>query len=152
MMPGPRVAIVMALLAAAGVVSCTDLQSPVDPTPDSLWDASLTPLATTPDPDAPLVTGQAAAVVQNGRTETGIEVNGLEATAHWGLFEGSCAQPGPVVANLTDYPTLSPDAPSAETLLDTELSRTGSYNVRVGSDPDGSSTIACGELVLREEV
>lgn len=151
-MPGRRVTVVIALLGAAGVVGCTDLESPVDLTPDSLWDASLTPFVTTPDPDAPLVTGQAAAVVQNSRTETGIQVNGLEATARWGLFEGSCREPGSMVGNTADYPTLSPDAPSAEALLGTELSRTGSYNVRVGSDPGGSSAIACGELVLREEV
>lgn len=151
-MPGRQMAAVVALLGAVSVVACTDLESPVDLGPDSLWEASLAPLATAPDPDAPLVTGQAAAVVQNGRTETGVQVNGLQGSAGWGLFEGNCRQPGALVGNVDNYPGLSPDAPSAETLLETELSRTGSYNVRVGSDPDGGSTIACGELVLRDEV
>lgn len=142
-------AFTVGLLVATALLACTDLESPADLAPDSIWEAELTPLVSAPTPDAPVVSGRAGAVVQNGRTTVGILLNGIEEPLQWGLFQGSCRQPGARVGTADAYPTLSPEQTSAEVSLATELSRSGSYHVRAGPDPDGTDAVACGELVRR---
>lgn len=149
--PAPARGIAVAVLAAV-VGGCVDLNSGVDLGPDSIWEASLTARVTSPDPDVPRVTGQAAAVVQNGVTEVGVTLEGLESTLYWGLYRGSCAQPQALVGPTEAYPVVTPSDPSVQTRLAGELDRAGSYHVRAGPNADGSSPVTCGELVARDDV
>lgn len=142
----------LGLLLSVAMVGCADLESPLELGPESIWEASLFAVASSPAPDAPTVTGQAGAVVQGGRTEVGILLEGLDSTVHWGVFRGSCSQAGELVGSTDSYPLLSPGSPSAETLLGSALSATESYHVRAGPNADGSAPISCGELVRRSEV
>lgn len=140
-----------AVLAALTVIGCADLSTPAVG-PESIWEASLSPRMASPDPEAPPVTGKAAAVVQNGITSAGISLEGLEVDLHWGLFEGGCAQPGPRLGSPDDYPRVTTGDPSSEATVAAELSTLVSYHVRATHNPDGTSTVACGELIARDEV
>lgn len=122
-----------------------------------LWEAQLS--ATAPETE-PSLTGSAAAIARETRTETGIEVVGGEVgdTWVWRIRRGTCQDPGATVEAVQEYPTLEaentaqPDAPgdivaaADETVLDTSLDSGGDYHASVAAEATPGEILACGDF------
>lgn len=141
----------VAVLASA-IVGCADYDVPSNPESLSTWEATLAPVSMAPDPDTPIVSGQAAAVVMSGRTEIGIGVQGVEEELYWGLYRGTCDQPGEIFGTAQQYPPLTAERAEAETAIESELVGGQEYHVQVNGDETGSSPLACGNLFRTDHV
>lgn len=133
------------------IVGCTELESPASPEPLALWEARLAPVSA-PDPDAPIVSGRAAAAVTRQQTRVGVGLDGVDTELFWGVHRAPCEAPADLLETRNSYPALGPDRTEVETVLSLELDPDDRYSVRVGTDPEPASVIACGELNELDDV
>lgn len=131
------------LLSVGPVTGCRDLSTP-QPDPPILYQADLRPVG---GPGGPArVQGQLAAIVRGRSTEVGIALDAepLEPLS-WGLFEGTCEEPGDLAGAAGDYPPLTPEQSSVEILLGLGLEGGSAYHAAVTSQAEGIRQ-ACGDL------
>ena len=117
-----------------------------DPT-TSLWEATLSPILPS------VVSGNAAAVAQFGRTEASVEIRqGEPGTFYgWRINAGTCDGEGALQGGIAAYPLMEADETgiaSADALLSTVLRSGGSYAARVylPLSGGGQEILACGNL------
>lgn len=138
------------LLACVVLVGCLGEQSVIDIEPESLWEATLIATTQNPGSELPHVTGQAAVAVMAGSSRIGIGVDGADRDLYWGIYRGSCDEPGARLLEADAYPPIPEGRTEIEVSLALTLDRSGDYHIRVGADPEIDVLLACGDFVQRE--
>jgi hypothetical protein len=132
------------MLVALAASACVNLND--DEPSVTVWETQLVAAIAFPE-----VVGQAAVVSGPDGTAMGIAMEGAEpqATHAWGLWTGTCDQPGQQVGPDTDYPQLDVDATGsaeAQTHLAVRLAYDGTYHVEVRLGVADPTRVACGDL------
>lgn len=137
---------VSALLLLA--IGCFNTEPPTGLTTLSAWEGSLTPTSGLDDPEAPLITGNIAALVRQSGTEAGIgvrEFDDPDLELDWRLYRGPCNDPGELVGVADDYAPLSASELEATAFLGQQLVQGAAYHVSV-TDAASGDRLSCGNL------
>lgn len=126
------------------LVGCEDLSSPGARHPVLFWEGELTPEAA---PGASIVQGNVAAITRERVTEIGIMLEGAPPAEPliWGIFDGTCADPGSLVGAPSNYPLLTASEISHEIVVGRRLEDGNAYHTAVSTEA-GADRVACGVL------
>lgn len=139
----------VALLASVMVTGCIGDQTVVNVEPSSIWEATLKSTVNQPGGDLPTLTGQAAVAVHASTSQVGIGVEGADRDLYWGIFEGSCNNPGQRLLEAGSYVVIPPTVQEVEVTLSFTLDPAGSYHIRMGGDAEMEVLLACGNFARR---
>lgn len=130
------------LLVGAGFALQGCVHDVVAPT-QTVWETNLMSSLEYPD-----VSGTAAAVSANGGTQASVRVEGLpNGSYRWGVYRGTCAEPGSLLGETETYPGLS-GGPSGSSTADAAftvfMNARGAFLAQVLNST--GTRVACGDF------